>query len=148
MILAGIEESESLRDTLRIITPDLQDRPMPDLTTAEGSDSSSRTLRGLICWCSIISPLYAVKETRTKEEDGSLYRNGPSACSAAGLLFSSSIMREKTNRSVARQGLRICSILLSRSNIRLTTIRPRVCVARLTSKRRAHCSVMQRSPSR
>jgi len=35
MILAGIEESEPPRDALRIVTPDLQDRPMPDLA-AEG----------------------------------------------------------------------------------------------------------------
>jgi putative DNA primase/helicase len=36
MILAGIEEGEPPRDTLQIITPDLQNRPMPDLATAEG----------------------------------------------------------------------------------------------------------------
>jgi AAA domain-containing protein/DnaB helicase-like protein/Homeodomain-like domain-containing protein len=36
MILAGVEDSEPPRDMLRIITPDLQDRPMPDLATAEG----------------------------------------------------------------------------------------------------------------
>ena len=36
MILAGIEEREPAPDMLRIITPDLQDRPMPDLATVEG----------------------------------------------------------------------------------------------------------------
>jgi AAA domain/DnaB-like helicase N terminal domain/Homeodomain-like domain len=36
MILAGIEEGEPPRDTLRIITPDLQDRAMPDLATVQG----------------------------------------------------------------------------------------------------------------
>jgi putative DNA primase/helicase len=36
MILAGIEEGEPAPDMLKIITPDFQERPMPDLATAEG----------------------------------------------------------------------------------------------------------------
>src|SRR5215469_15564280 len=47
MVLAGIEESEPPRDTLRIITPDLQDRPMPDLATAEGQRFIEPHLEGV-----------------------------------------------------------------------------------------------------
>src|SRR5215469_10526902 len=36
MVLAGIERGESGSGTFRIVTPDLQERPIPDLTTVEG----------------------------------------------------------------------------------------------------------------
>ncbi len=36
MIVAGIEEGEPLPNALRFVTPDLQQRPMPDLATLEG----------------------------------------------------------------------------------------------------------------
>jgi putative DNA primase/helicase len=36
MILAGMEGDEPAPDALRVITPDLQERPMPDLATVEG----------------------------------------------------------------------------------------------------------------
>jgi putative DNA primase/helicase len=42
MIVAGIEEGEPAPDTLRIITPDFQERPMPDLATPVSWGSKSR----------------------------------------------------------------------------------------------------------
>jgi len=47
MILAGIEEGEPAPDMLRIITPDLQDRPMPDLATVEGQRLLEPHLAGI-----------------------------------------------------------------------------------------------------
>ena len=50
MVLAGIESGEPGLGTLRIVTPDLQERPIPDLATVEGLaaspvvDSSAKTL--------------------------------------------------------------------------------------------------------
>ena len=50
MVLAGIESGEPGPGTLRIVTPDLQERPIPDLATVEGLaaspvvDSSAKTL--------------------------------------------------------------------------------------------------------
>jgi len=40
MIVAGIESGEPGPGTLRIVTPDLRDRPIPDLATVEGLAAS------------------------------------------------------------------------------------------------------------
>lgn len=47
MMLLGIEDGEPAPDTLRIVTPDLQDRPMPDLATTEGQCSLQPHLAGI-----------------------------------------------------------------------------------------------------
>ena len=47
MILAGIEEGEPAPDALRIVTPDLQARPMPDFATAEGQRLLEPHLAGI-----------------------------------------------------------------------------------------------------
>jgi hypothetical protein len=47
MILAGIEEGETAPDALRIVTPDLQERPMPDLATPEGQRLLEPHLAGI-----------------------------------------------------------------------------------------------------
>ena len=47
MILAGLEDCEPVADMLRIITPDLQNRPMPDLATAEGQRLLEPHLEGV-----------------------------------------------------------------------------------------------------
>jgi putative DNA primase/helicase len=47
MILGGMEEGEPAPDMLRIITPDLQDRPMPDLATPEGQRLLEPLLDGI-----------------------------------------------------------------------------------------------------
>jgi putative DNA primase/helicase len=47
MILAGMEGAEPAPDALRIITPDLQERPMPDLGTTEGQDLLESHLEGI-----------------------------------------------------------------------------------------------------
>jgi putative DNA primase/helicase len=46
MVLAGLD-AEVMADMLRIITPDLQDRPMPDLATAEGQRFVEPQLEGI-----------------------------------------------------------------------------------------------------
>lgn len=47
MILAGLEDSEPGPNMLRLITPDLQNRPMPDLATAEGQRILAPSLDGV-----------------------------------------------------------------------------------------------------
>jgi putative DNA primase/helicase len=47
MIVAGIEEGEPAPDTLRIITPDFQERPMPDLATPDGQRLLEPQLTGV-----------------------------------------------------------------------------------------------------
>jgi putative DNA primase/helicase len=47
MILAGIEEGEPATDMLKIITPDFQNRPMPDLATREGQRLLEPSLDGV-----------------------------------------------------------------------------------------------------
>jgi hypothetical protein len=47
MILAGFDEAELAPDTLRIVTPDLQERPMPDLSTVEGQCLLEPHLEGI-----------------------------------------------------------------------------------------------------
>ncbi len=47
MILAGMEDCEPGADMLRIISPDLQNRPMPDLATIEGQRLLEPQLEGV-----------------------------------------------------------------------------------------------------
>ena len=47
MILAGIEDGEPAPDALRIVTPDLQGRPMPDFATTEGQRLLEPHLAGI-----------------------------------------------------------------------------------------------------
>jgi hypothetical protein len=47
MILAGMEGSEPSPGTFRIITPDFQERPMPDLATREGQEILEPCLAGV-----------------------------------------------------------------------------------------------------
>lgn len=47
MVLAGLEGCEPAPGALRIITPDFQDRPMPDLGTPEGQQLIEPHLRGI-----------------------------------------------------------------------------------------------------
>jgi putative DNA primase/helicase len=47
MIVAGIEGGEPAPDTLRIITPDLQERPIPDLATSQGQRLLEPHLAGI-----------------------------------------------------------------------------------------------------
>jgi DnaB-like helicase N terminal domain/AAA domain/Homeodomain-like domain len=47
MILAGIEDAEPEPDMLRVITPDLQKRPMPDLATPQGQRLLEPRLAGI-----------------------------------------------------------------------------------------------------
>jgi hypothetical protein len=47
MVLAGIEGNDPAPDSLRIITPDFQERPIPDLSTVEGQDLVEPHLDGI-----------------------------------------------------------------------------------------------------
>ena len=47
MILAGMEGSGPLPDTFRIVTPDFQERPMPDLATRQGQTLLEPRLEGV-----------------------------------------------------------------------------------------------------
>jgi len=47
MVLAGLENCEPAPDTLRVITPDIQDRAMPDLATLEGQGLIEEHLGGI-----------------------------------------------------------------------------------------------------
>lgn len=47
MVLAGLENCEPAPDMLRVITPDIQDRAMPDLVTLEGQGLIEEHLSGV-----------------------------------------------------------------------------------------------------
>jgi putative DNA primase/helicase len=47
MILLGVEQGEPAADALGVVTPDLQERPMPDLATPEGQHSLEPHLAGI-----------------------------------------------------------------------------------------------------
>ena len=113
MILAGIEDGEPAPDALRIVTPDLQGRPMPDFATTEGQRLLEPHLAGIDFL--VLDNLSALcRYGKENEGEGWLpVQEWALGLRRRGMSVLSFTMRARINRNAARRDARICSIRFS-----------------------------------
>lgn len=82
-LACGMAAPESAMRNLSLITPDMQNRPMPDLATAAGQKALNRFCLTLICLSLTIFLLCAERARKTNHSLGSPCRHGSLICEDA-----------------------------------------------------------------
>ncbi len=113
MILAGIVGAEPEPDMVRIITPDLQERPMPDLATSRGQQLLEPHLAGVDLL--VLDNLSALcRDGNENEGEGWLpVQEWALGLRKRGIAVLLSTTRARINRNAARRDAKTYSILLS-----------------------------------